>query len=47
MHFFYSGSRTAVVNRTWLDQLVASSATPLGMQLLEEPDEIGESVGDA
>lgn len=47
MHFFFSGSRAAVVNRTWLDQLVASASTPLGMQLLEEPTEVEDASGDA
>jgi hypothetical protein len=37
LHFFFSGSRPATVNRTWLDQLIATSSTPMGMQLSEEP----------
>ena len=39
LHFFFSGSRAATVNRTWLDQLMLTSATPMGMQVGEEPAE--------
>jgi hypothetical protein len=39
LHFFFSGSRSVSVNRTWLEQLVLSSSTSLGMQLVEEPAE--------
>jgi len=39
IHFFFSGSRTAAINRTWLDQLMLTAATPLGMQVTEEPPE--------
>jgi hypothetical protein len=39
LHFFFSGSRAATINRTWLDQLMLTAATPLGMQVAEEPAE--------
>ena len=39
LHFFFSGSRAATINRTWLDQLMLTAATPMGMQVAEEPAE--------
>ncbi|WP_411698695.1 hypothetical protein [Conyzicola sp.] len=37
MHFTFSGSVIGAINRAWLDQLMLSAATPLGMDVGDEP----------
>jgi hypothetical protein len=36
LHFKFSGSRQAQINREWLDQLANSSNSSQGLQLLDE-----------
>ncbi|WP_423921788.1 ATP-dependent DNA ligase [Frigoribacterium sp. 2-23] len=37
LQFSYAGSRMANVNRQWIDALLASASTTLGMRLVDEP----------
>jgi hypothetical protein len=37
LHFFYNGSRSASVNREWIEELLLSSTRAGGLQLGEEP----------
>jgi hypothetical protein len=37
LHFFFTGSRPASINREWLDQLILSAAQASGLLLSEEP----------
>jgi hypothetical protein len=37
MHFFFTGSRPASINREWLEQLILSSAQATGLMLGDEP----------
>ncbi|MET3568016.1 hypothetical protein ABIC47_003530 [Leifsonia sp. 563] len=36
LHFKYSGGRFPEINRDWVNALVVSASTPLGLQLLDE-----------
>ena len=36
LHFKYSGSRFPEINTDWVNSLVASASTPLGLQLHDE-----------
>jgi hypothetical protein len=38
LHFFYSGSRPASINRDWIEALLLSSARASGLQLSDEPE---------
>ena len=37
LHFFYTGSRPASINREWLEQLILSAAHASGLLLGDEP----------
>jgi hypothetical protein len=37
LHFFYSGSRPAAINREWLDALILSASQSSGLMLTDEP----------
>lgn len=37
LHFFYSGSRPASINRDWLDALILSASQSSGLLLSDEP----------
>jgi hypothetical protein len=37
LHFFYSGSRPASINRDWLDALILSASQSGGLLLSDEP----------
>ena len=37
LHFYYNGSRTAAVNREWIEELLLSSTRAAGMVLGDEP----------
>jgi hypothetical protein len=37
LHFFFTGSRPAAINREWLDQLVLSASQATGLLLGDEP----------
>lgn len=37
LHFAYAGSRTPVINRAWVDALLATATTTPGMRLVDEP----------
>jgi len=39
LRFVYAGSRMAAVNRAWVDALLASASTTVGMRLVPEPQE--------
>jgi hypothetical protein len=43
LHFFYSGSRPASINREWIEALLLSSARASGLQLSDEPESHRES----
>ena len=36
LHFKYSGSRFPQINSEWIDSLLLSASSPLGLQLLDE-----------
>jgi len=38
IHFFYEGSRTATVNREWIEALLLSAGRATGLQLTDEPE---------
>jgi hypothetical protein len=38
IHFFYEGSRSATVNREWIEALLLSAGRPAGLQLSDEPE---------
>ena len=37
LHFSYAGSRMANINRHWIDSLLATATTTLGMRVVDEP----------
>lgn len=37
IHFIYSGSRSAAINRDWIEQLLQSAGRTTGLYLSEEP----------
>jgi hypothetical protein len=39
LRFVYAGSRMAAVNRAWVDELLASASTTVGMRLVPEPQD--------
>lgn len=42
LYFKYSGSRSPMINREWLDLLIADANSPQGLHLLDEPDGLEE-----
>jgi len=40
LRFAYAGSRMAAINRAWVDALLESASTTVGMRLEPEPQEI-------
>jgi hypothetical protein len=41
IYFKYSGGRPPSINRAWIDALVASANSPVGLHLVPEPRESG------
>jgi hypothetical protein len=37
LHFFYTGSRSVLINREWIETMIASAGRPSGLVLTEEP----------
>lgn len=37
LHFYYNGSRSAAINREWIEELVSSSNRATGMMVGDEP----------
>jgi hypothetical protein len=37
IHFFYTGSRPAAVNREWVELLLSSAGRASGLQFIDEP----------
>jgi hypothetical protein len=46
LQFDFFGSREAVLNRAWIEQLIALANSPAGMRLVTEPSESAASVED-
>jgi hypothetical protein len=44
IHFFYSGSRPAGINRVWVESLLLSAGKPSGLHLSEETEPRGEQL---
>ncbi len=43
IHFFFSGSRPAGINRAWVESLLLAAGKPSGLQLSDESEPRGES----
>ncbi|MFM9918924.1 MULTISPECIES: hypothetical protein [Microbacteriaceae] len=43
IHFFFSGSRPAGVNRAWVESLMLAAGRPSGLQLGDEAEPRGEA----
>ncbi|MCU1513501.1 MAG: hypothetical protein JWO10_591 [Microbacteriaceae bacterium] len=41
LHFFYSGSRAAAINREWIETLLLSAGRASGLYLSDEPEPRG------
>ena len=37
LHFFFTGSRAAAINREWLEQMISSASSASGLLLGDEP----------